>query len=93
MIQEITTRMPADAVLAAAKTFFVRRNPLYGVFPEKEGPDYVVFRGQGNEELVIGVTSVEAGTLVRGSTYLYDAQVARFLTTLDPLTMAEERVG
>lgn len=93
MIQEITTTMSPAAVLAAAKTFFTRRNPLYGVFPEKEGPDYVVFRGQGNEELVIGVSAVEGGTRVRGSTFLYDAQVARFLTTLDPVGMAEERVG
>ncbi|HEX6533432.1 MAG TPA: hypothetical protein VF041_02475 [Gemmatimonadaceae bacterium] len=89
MIQEITTSMPPEAVLAAAKTFFARRNPIYAAFLEKEGPSYVTFRGQGGEELVIGVTSTPEGTVVRGSTYLYDAQVARFFTTLAPVPMAE----
>lgn len=86
--------MPPEAVLAAAKTFFARRNPIYAVFLEKEGPSYVTFRGQGGEELVIGVAPAEGGgTLVRGSTYLYDAQVSRFFTTLEPVPMAEDMVG
>lgn len=86
--------MPPEAVLAAAKMFFARRNPIYAVFLEKEGPSYVTFRGQGGEELVIGVAPAEGGgTLVRGSTYLYDAQVSRFFTTLEPVPMAEDMVG
>jgi hypothetical protein len=93
MIQEIkTTRSPAE-VLALAKTFFARRNPIYAAFVEKEGPNYVTFRGQGGEEIVIGVTPVDGGTLVRGSTYLFDAQVSRFFATLGPTPAAEEIVG
>jgi hypothetical protein len=93
MIQEVHTTLSPAQVLAAAKTFFTRRNPIYAAFIEKEGPSYVTFRGQGGEEIVIGVTPTEQGTTVRGSTYLFDAQVSRFFTTLDPVPMAEDVVG
>ncbi|HJR63926.1 MAG TPA: hypothetical protein VJ803_09490 [Gemmatimonadaceae bacterium] len=93
MIQEVTTAMSPDDVLAAAKTFFARRNPIYAAFVEKEGPNYVTFRGQGGEELVIGVQPVAGGTLVRGSTYLFDQQISRFFSTLDPRPMTERTVG
>lgn len=93
MIQEVHTTLSPAQVLAAAKTFFTRRNPIYAAFIEKEGPGYVTFRGQGGEEIVIGVTPTEQGTTVRGSTYLFDAQVSRFFTTLDPVPMAEDVVG
>ena len=89
MIQEITTAMRPEEVLAAAKTFFARRNPIYAAFLEKEGPGYATFRGQGGEEIVIGVSADEHGTIVRGSTYLFDQQVARFFTTLEPVPMTE----
>ena len=92
MIQETSTTMPPSEVLAAAKRFFTRRNPIYAAFPEKEGPGFVSFRGQGGEELVIGVAPIEGGTAVRGSTYLFDAQVSRFFTTLPPLTDRSEAV-
>lgn len=93
MIQEIKTTMSPEAVLAAAKIFFTRRNPIYAAFLEKEGPTYVTFRGQGGEELVIGVASSNGETAVRASTYLFDAQISRFFATLDPVPMAEEKVG
>lgn len=93
MLQEITTPMPPADVLAAAKKFFVRRSPIYAAFLEKEGPSYVTFRGQGGEELVIGVTRTDAGTIVRGSTYLFDQQIARFFSTLDPIPEAEKEIG
>lgn len=82
--QEYRTSLPPAEVLAAAKTFFARRISIYSAFLDEEGPEFVTFRGQGTEEIVIGVTPIEGGTLVRGSTYLYDAQVARFFTTLPP---------
>ena len=87
------TAMPPNEVLAAAKTFFARRNPIYAAFVEKEGPNYVTFRGQGGEELVIGVHPVEGGTVVRGSTYLFDQQISRFFATLDPRPMTETTTG
>jgi hypothetical protein len=93
MLQEIRTPMSPADVLAAAKKFFVRRSPIYAAFLEKEGPSYVTFRGQGGEELVIGVTSSDAGTIVRGSTYLFDQQIARFFSTLDPIPDTEQESG
>ena len=93
MIQEITTTMQADAVLAAARRFFQTRTPQYGAFVEREGPDYLTFRGQGGEEIVIGVMTADGGTRVRGSTYFYDGAISRFFASLDPTPMAEESVG
>jgi hypothetical protein len=93
MLQEITTPMPPAAVLAAAKKFFARRSPIYAAFLEKEGPSYLTFRGQGGEELVIGVSATDAGTIVRGSTYLFDQQIARFFSTLDPRPDTEVETG
>lgn len=88
MIQEFTTDVAPASVLAAAKIFFTRRNPIYAAFLEKEGPMHVTFRGQGGEELVIAVAAVEGGTAVRGSTYLFDQQIARFFATLAPAANA-----
>jgi hypothetical protein len=93
MIQEIHTSMPAARVLEAAKEFFAQRGAIYAVFLEQEGEDYLTFRGQGGEEIVIGVTEVKGGTRVRGSTYLFDQQVGRFLASLDPAPFTEEVVG
>jgi hypothetical protein len=84
-LQETTTNLSADDVLSRAKTFFTTRPSLYATFIDKEGPGFVSFRGQGSEELVIGVAaSPNGGTRVTGSTYLFDMQVARFFTTLPP---------
>ncbi len=90
MMQEYSTTLSSDAVKAAAKRFFVRRNPIYAAFLEKEGPEYVTFRGQGGEEIVIGLAPVAGGTSVRGSTYLFEQQVSRFFSTLPPLGDAIE---
>lgn len=85
-LQEARTTMSAPEVIEAAKRFFARRNSLYAAFVEREGPTFVSLRGQGGEEVLIGVTSAKdgAGTLVTGSTYLFDQQVARFFATLPP---------
>jgi hypothetical protein len=76
-----TTLAPAD-VLAAAKRFFAERQGIYAAFPEKEGPTYVNLRGQGGEEVVIGVAADPRGVRVTGSSYLFDMQVAQFLGSL-----------
>ena len=81
-LQEAVTTASPDEVIAAAKRFFGRRNSIYAAFLEKEGQGYVTFRGQGGEEIVIGTAPVDGGTRVSGSTYLFDQQVARFLSTL-----------
>ena len=81
-LQEAQTSLAPADVLARAKQFFTRRSTLYAAFLDKEGPTFASFRGQGGEEIVIGVAPVEGGTRVTGSTYLFDMQVARFLSTL-----------
>ena len=83
-LQECLTSLAPAEVLARAKGFFARRSTLYAAFLDREGPTFASFRGQGGEEIVIGVAPAEggAGTRVTGSTYLFDMQVARFLSTL-----------
>jgi len=85
-LQETTTALAPDEVLARAKTFFDSRPSLYSTFLDKEGPGFASFRGQGGEEIVIGVSPASngAGTRVTGSSYLFDMQVARFFVTLEP---------
>ena len=83
MQETVTTLSPAD-VLSEAKRFFARRANIYAAFLDMEGPTFVSLRGQGGEEIVIGVRPTEGGTAVTGSTYLFDQQVARFFSTLPP---------
>jgi hypothetical protein len=96
-LQEAVTTASPQEVIAAAKTFFARRNGVYAAFLDKEGPAWVNFRGQGGEEIVIGTASVAGGTRVSGSTYLFDQQVARFLATLPageaPVEIVDETAG
>jgi hypothetical protein len=90
-LQEHWTTLPPQEVLARAKQFFTNRNPLYATFVEKEGPGYVTLRGQGGEEIALAATQKpgDAATLVTGSTYLFDMQIARFFATLP----APQRAG
>ena len=81
-LQEHLTTLTPDDVLARARKFFAQRNPLYSAFLEKEGPGFVTFRGQGGEEIVIAAAAKDGATQVTGSTYLFDMQIARFLSTL-----------
>jgi hypothetical protein len=83
-----TTLSPAD-VLSAAKKFFSRRNSLYAAFLEQEGPTHLTFRGQGGEEIVIGAIARDGSTLVSGSSYIFDMQIARFFTTLPAVEVTE----
>ena len=93
-LQETRTTLSAAEVLESAKRFFPRRNNVYAVFLEREGPGYLGFRGQGGEEVIVAAQEGEGGTLVTGSTYMFDQQVARFLSTLPPapaVTAVEQR--
>jgi hypothetical protein len=78
-----TTLAPAD-VLAAAKEFFAARSGIYSAFPERTGPTFLTLRGLGGEEIAIGVAPAGAGTSVSASSYMFDQQVARFLSSLPP---------
>ena len=81
-LQEATTTASPQEVIEVAKKFFGRRSGIYAAFIEKEGPGWANFRGQGGEEIVVGTAAVEGGTRVSASTYLFDQQIARFLSTL-----------
>ena len=85
-LQETRTTLSVSEVIESAKRFFARRNRLYAAFVEREGPTFVSLRGQGGEEVLIGASPAKdgAGTVVTGSTYLFDQQVARFFATLPP---------
>ena len=82
-MQETRTPLAPAEVLEQAKRFFSQHLNIYSTFLDREGPTFVSLRGQGGEEVVIGTSpAAEGGTLVTGSTYLFDMQVARFLSTL-----------
>jgi hypothetical protein len=85
-LQETRTSLAPADVLSTAKRFFARRNNVYAAFLEREGPTFIVLRGQGGEELLIGVQATDGGTRVTGSSYLFDQQIARFFSTLPPAT-------
>lgn len=78
-----TSMAPAD-VLAAARDFFAHRSGIYSAFLEQEGPTHITMRGLGGEEIAIGVASSGGVTSVNASTYMFDQQVALFLSSLPP---------
>jgi hypothetical protein len=82
MIQLAATTLPGSEVLARAKRFFAERVPLWAAYPEKEGPTWLVLRGQGGEEVAIAVAEADGVTRVRASTPLFDQPVSQFLSTL-----------
>jgi hypothetical protein len=84
MTLETTTALAPQDVISRAKAFFAGRVPATAAFVEKEGPGFVVLRGQGGEEIVFAAVAVAGGSAVRGSTMLFGQQVGRFFTTLPP---------
>jgi hypothetical protein len=83
-LQQAATSLAPAQVLAAAKEFFERRSGVYSAFLEKEGPAFLTLRGQGGEEIAIGVAPAAGGTAVTASSYMFDQQVAHFLSSLPP---------
>ena len=84
-LQQATTSLSPPAVLKAAREFFARQSGIYAAFVEQEGPAHVTLRGQGGEEVVVGVATVNGATAVNASSYMFDQQVALFLTALPPV--------
>jgi len=81
-LQERLTSLAISTVLDDATRFFARGGGIYTVFLEKRGASHVAMRGQGGEELVIAARAVPEGTMVSGSSYLFDQQIAAFLDSL-----------
>ncbi len=88
-LQEYRSTLPPAEIIARARVFFTRRNSLYATFLETVSENHAVFRGQGGEELIIAATVTDGSTLVTGSTYLFDMQIARFFTTLPAFEATE----
>jgi hypothetical protein len=88
-LQEFRTTLPPADVLARAKKFFSRRNSLYAAFLDQESHTHVTFRGQGGEEVVLGVAERDGATTITGSSYIFDMQIARFFTTLPAVEITE----
>ena len=82
VIHTTTVRLAPTDVLVRAKSFFAERVPHMAAFVEKEGPTFVVLRGQGGEEVVISATPANDGSRVRASTLFFDQALDRFFTTL-----------
>lgn len=83
MIHSTIVTLAPDEVLTRAKRFFADRVPASAAFVEKEGPGFLVLRGQGGEEVVIRAAGADGGrTLVRASTLFFDQALDRFLSTL-----------
>jgi hypothetical protein len=90
----VTVALAASEVLARAKGYFAERVPNQAAFVEKEGPQFVVLRGQGGEEVVIRAEEGkgEEGrgkSVVRASTLFFDQALDRFFSTL-PITSGVE---
>ena len=86
MTHTTSVALPPGEVLARAKRFFAERVPQSAAYVEKEGPQFLVLRGQGGEEVVIRAWADGAGgagtTRVRASTLFFDQALDRFLSTL-----------
>jgi hypothetical protein len=94
----VTVALAASEVLARAKGYFAERVPNQAAFVEKEGPQFVVLRGQGGEEVVISAIPEGTGdegrgtgatSRVRASTLFFDQALDRFFSTL-PVTSGVE---
>ncbi len=91
--QEANTSLDGATVLAAATDFFANRNGIYAAFPEKSGPTFVALRGQGGEDVLFGVAALPGGTRVTGSSYMFDQQIALFLSALPPYDAPQPAVA
>ena len=82
MVHDTVTTLPPDEVLDRAVRFFGERVPHTAAFPERRGPQSLVLRGQGGEEVAIAVGQQDGVTRVRASTLFFDQAIGRFFSTL-----------
>lgn len=82
MTHTATVSLPPAEVLARVRTFFAERVPHSAAFEEKSGPNFVVLRGQGGEEVAISAWEANGVTRIRASTLFFDQAIDRFLSTL-----------
>lgn len=92
-LQQQRTSMSVAEVLTSAKEFFAQRSGIYAAFLEKQGPTWISMRGQGGEEIIVAANDEAGGTSVTASSYMFDAQVAQFLSSLPPAASVVEAVA
>ncbi len=90
MVLTATTTLSAPEVLARAKSFFAERVPHNAAFPEHEGPNHLVLRGQGGEEIALAILpgGSSDSRVIRISTLLFEQAIRRFLSTVSSGTVA-----
>jgi hypothetical protein len=83
------TTLSAAEIISRAKAFFAERVPNNAAYPEREGPTFLMLRGQGGEEIAFAVIPAPSGSRIRASTLFFDQAVQRFLSTLpEPVEVA-----
>jgi hypothetical protein len=82
MVYQVVTTLTPDEIFARARCFFAERVPNQAAFPEREGPGFLVMRGQGGEEIAIAAATDASVTRVRASTLFFDHALDRFLASL-----------
>ena len=65
MTHQYETSLSAAEIIDRAKTFFAERVPNQAAYPEKEGPGFVTLRGQGGEEIALGISAAGSGSRSR----------------------------
>ena len=71
--------------------FFQSQSGIYAAFVEQEGPTHITLRGLGGEEIAVGVATVNGATEVNASSYMFDQQIAFFLSSLPPVAQGAAR--
>ncbi len=89
MTHTTTVTLPPADVLSRAQAFFAERVPNAAAHVEKQGPRFLVLRGQGGEEIAFSAWEDGGVTRVRAATLFFDQAVDRFFSTL-PLASAVE---
>src|SRR5436189_5937729 len=80
MTHSTTVALPPQDVLERAKRFFAERVPNAAAFAEKEGPGFLVLRGQGGGESALHAWVGAAGkTRLRGSHLFFGQALGRLL--------------
>jgi len=93
LIQEVTTDLEPEEVIARARVFFTERYSPYAGFIEDEGPTHIRFRVEAGT-LMIGVGRRDGRNVVRGSTARLQHELSQFLSGLAlPEEVRRNRIG